>query len=83
MNATRNRHVKVAATIAMAACVAGASAGLRAQRSPTGTIAIGSTDLAGVVTSSRGPEAGVWVIAETTDLPSEIPSPEGEGLWVD
>ena len=25
-------------------------------------------DLGGVVTSSRGPEAGVWVIAETTDL---------------
>ena len=24
----------------------------------------------GVVTSSAGPEAGVWVIAETTDLPT-------------
>ena len=27
-------------------------------------------DIAGVVTSSKGPEAGVWVIAETTDLPT-------------
>ena len=72
MNATRTRHVKVAATVAIAACVAGAAAGLHAQRSPTGTIAIGSADLAGVVTGSRGPEAGVWVIAETTDLPTRF-----------
>jgi hypothetical protein len=27
-------------------------------------------DIGGVVTSSKGPEAGVWVIAETTDLPT-------------
>ena len=39
---------------------------------PPATIAIGSADLAGVVTSSRGPEAGVWVIAETTDLPTKF-----------
>ena len=28
--------------------------------------------LGGVVTSSKGPEAGVWVIAETTDLPTRF-----------
>ena len=28
--------------------------------------------LSGVVTSSKGPEAGVWVIAETTDLPTKF-----------
>src|SRR5882762_4044186 len=27
--------------------------------------------IAGAVTSSNGPEAGVWVIAETTDLPTK------------
>jgi hypothetical protein len=27
-------------------------------------------EIAGVVSSSKGPEAGVWVIAETTDLPT-------------
>jgi hypothetical protein len=32
--------------------------------------AIGPGDLGGVVTSSKGPEAGVWVIAETRDLPT-------------
>ena len=31
---------------------------------------IGSTDLGGIVASAGGPEAGVWVIAETTDLPT-------------
>ena len=30
-------------------------------------IRIDNDDLGGVVTSSNGPEAGVWVIAETTD----------------
>jgi hypothetical protein len=32
---------------------------------------IGATDLGGTVTGARGPEAGVWVIAETTDLPTK------------
>ncbi|HEV8531691.1 MAG TPA: carboxypeptidase-like regulatory domain-containing protein [Methylomirabilota bacterium] len=35
-------------------------------------IRIGDKDLGGVVTSSKGPEAGVWVIAETTDLPTRF-----------
>jgi hypothetical protein len=29
-----------------------------------------SDEITGVVTSAKGPEAGVWVIAETTDLPT-------------
>ena len=35
-------------------------------------IAVGANDLGGVVTSSKGAEAGVWVIAETTDLPTRF-----------
>ena len=35
-------------------------------------IRIDNDDLGGVVTSSNGPEAGVWVIAETTDLPTKF-----------
>jgi hypothetical protein len=31
----------------------------------------GDSDIAGVVASSKGPEAGVWVIAETKDLPTK------------
>ncbi len=32
---------------------------------------IGETDLGGIVTGPNGPEAGVWVIAETKDLPTK------------
>jgi len=35
-------------------------------------IQIDNDDLGGVVTSEEGPEAGVWVIAETTDLPTKF-----------
>ena len=35
-------------------------------------VAVGDTDLGGQVTSANGPEAGVWVIAETTDLPTKL-----------
>jgi len=36
------------------------------------TVAIDADDIGGVVTSSKGPEAGVWVIAETTDLGTKM-----------
>ncbi len=36
------------------------------------SVAIDADDLGGVVTGSSGPEAGVWVIAETTDLPTKF-----------
>ena len=35
-------------------------------------IAIDNDDIGGVVTSAKGPEAGVWVIAETTELPTKF-----------
>jgi len=35
-------------------------------------VAVDSDDIAGVVTSPQGPEAGVWVIAETEDLPTKF-----------
>src|SRR2546426_8229254 len=40
-----------------------------AQQGTTQTVAIDNDDIGGVVTSANGPEAGVWVIAETRDLP--------------
>src|SRR5438552_9813855 len=41
-----------------------------ARQLPPATVQIDRDDIGGVVTSPRGPEAGVWVIAETTDLPT-------------
>src|SRR2546425_10640970 len=39
-----------------------------AQQAPHVTVQIDSDDIGGVVTGKHGPEAGVWVIAETTEL---------------
>lgn len=44
----------------------------RAQPAPPAAIAPGAAEIAGVVTGPNGPEAGVWVIAETTDLPTKF-----------
>jgi len=35
-------------------------------------VSIDKDDIGGVVSSADGPEAGVWVIAETTDLPTKF-----------
>ena len=43
---------------------------LRAAQNAAG--ATGADYIQGVVTSSKGPEAGVWVIAETKDLPTKF-----------
>src|SRR5229473_2204172 len=42
-----------------------------ARQATAETVAIDADDIGGVVTGPRGPEAGVWVIAETTDLPTK------------
>jgi hypothetical protein len=49
-----------------------APAWLWAQQSTETAIRIGDNDLGGVVSGPNGPEAGVWVIAETTDLPTKF-----------
>ena len=41
-----------------------------AGQSPGGAIPMDRDDIAGVVTGPNGPEAGVWVIAETRELPT-------------
>jgi hypothetical protein len=44
----------------------------RAQQARSPRVEIDQADIGGVVTSSKGPEAGVWVIAETTELPTKL-----------
>ena len=38
----------------------------------TGDVSIDGDDIGGIVTGPNGPEAGVWVIAETTHLPTKF-----------
>jgi hypothetical protein len=58
------------AGIAAAALMAAALGVTGAGQAPA--VAIDSDDIGGVVTGPKGPEAGVWVIAETTDLPTRL-----------
>jgi hypothetical protein len=55
--------------ICIALLFAGMMPGLGARQN-TAAVQIDSDDIGGVVTSTKGPEAGVWVIAETKDLPT-------------
>ena len=56
------------ACVLMAPGLAGAQIG----PATAGAIKIDGDDIAGVVTGPNGPEAGVWVIAETQDLPTKL-----------
>src|SRR6202045_1474919 len=60
------------AAVAVAAVLSAPSAQLNAQQAANPAIHVGANDLGGVVTGPTGPEAGVWVIAETTDLPTKF-----------
>src|SRR6202521_3034829 len=44
----------------------------RQARQAGNAIQINSNDIGGIVSSSKGPEGGVWVIAETSDLPTKF-----------
>ena len=67
----RGTRAVCAALATAAALVAAAQFPLHAQQQADPAVSAGATDLGGVVTSANGPEAGVWVIAETTDLPTK------------
>ena len=58
--------------IAIVAWLAASPVELSSQQSVT--VQIDNDDIGGVVTSAKGPEAGVWVIAETTELPTRFAS---------
>jgi hypothetical protein len=60
------------AVIATATLLATSLAGLNAQQRAGEAVSIGDNDIGGVVRSTKGAEAGVWVIAETNDLPTKF-----------
>ena len=70
----KNTRALYVVTIAagVAALLAAGQARLSAQQNTDPAIRIGGDDLGGVVASANGPEAGVWVIAETTELPTKF-----------
>src|SRR5215207_6393152 len=54
-------HYILIASVIIAACT-----------TATKEVSIGNKDIGGTVTGPNGPEAGVWVIAETFDLPTRF-----------
>ena len=54
------------------AAVQAAVRGQGGQAQDAGAVAVDADDIGGVVSGPKGPEAGVWVIAETTEPPHEI-----------
>src|SRR2546426_10248494 len=60
------------AVVAVAVFVAASLTGLRAGQVANGAVSIDNDDIGGVVTGPRGPEAGVWVIAETRETPTRL-----------
>ena len=64
MFAPRNIWIAAVAVLAVSAVATGAA------QAPGSSVPMDSDDIAGVVTGPSGPEAGVWVIAETRDLPT-------------
>src|SRR2546422_11046343 len=71
METTRGLYAGMVAlgiSVILAAC----AAELGSQQGADPATRIGENDLGGVVTSANGAEAGVWVIAETTELPTKF-----------
>src|SRR4051794_21268272 len=67
---TKSRLYLGVAALAIAVVLTGSVVEVSAQQSAPAAVAIDNDDIGGVVTGANGPEAGVWVIAETTDLPT-------------
>src|SRR5262245_61451955 len=60
-------------TLTFAAVFAASFVLITAGQAPGGgTVAVDSDDIGGVVNGASGPEAGVWVIAETSGLPTRL-----------
>jgi hypothetical protein len=65
-------RVLCAGAIALGFTLVAAPVGMQARQQTGDTVRIDPDDIGGVVTGPRGAEAGVWVIAETADLPTRF-----------
>jgi hypothetical protein len=65
------RSLRVPLAVAFGVVLVALLAGLRGQVAAQ-SVTIDNNDIGGVVTGPRGPEAGVWVIAETKELPTTL-----------
>src|SRR5206468_1675259 len=71
MSKTKALYLAIA-IFGVAAFIAACAMQMGGEQSTGAAVRIDNDDIGGVVTSTKGPEAGVWVIAETTDLPTRF-----------
>src|SRR5712664_4409266 len=69
---TINTLYAAAVAIGVALLLSASQASINAGQATGSAIPIDADDIGGVVTGPNGPEAGVWVIAETNDLPTKM-----------
>jgi hypothetical protein len=69
---TRTKLFSGTAAIGLVGFLLASPTPLGAQQSAPASLAVGEGDIAGVVRGPNGPEAGAWVVAETTDLPTRF-----------
>jgi len=77
---TRTAALTGTLSVSFAALLMAASAPAAAQQ-----VAVDNDDIGGVVRSATGPEAGVWVVAETRELPTryiKIVVTDAQGRYV-
>jgi hypothetical protein len=65
----KNKILSVGASVLGIVAVIAACA-MQMRNEASSAVRIDDDDIGGVVTSAKGPEAGVWVIAETRELPT-------------
>lgn len=58
--------------VGISVLLAASAVRLSGQQKNAAAVRIDNNDIGGMVTSANGPEAGVWVIAETTELPTKM-----------
>ena len=79
------RTNKAAATAMLSASAAALLSVVCVSAASAQAVRVDADDIGGVVTGAKGPEAGVWVIAETKDLPTKyvkIVATDDQGRYV-
>ncbi len=70
--ALRSGLLDGAAALALSCILALSTPALLPASAQQAAVQVGASDIGGTVSGPNGPEAGVWVIAETTDLPTRF-----------
>jgi len=70
--ALRSGLLDGAAALALSCILALSTPALLPASAQQAAVQVGASDIGGTVSGPNGPEAGVWVIAETSDLPTRF-----------